>query len=197
MLTAPASSSLLRRELHRRDAVPDVEIRLLLPAVAEHAQPRRILAQAPTEVEDVPVRVALAEDRDEAEDRARRSRSRARTPGSAPRPRASTRRRARSAPGTGTSRAWGRPRARRRPSRWTRTRCASTPAARIASSTLEVAIVFCSRSRAGWSSPRRTSAFAARWKTVSQPSSDAPEHAPRRARRPARTRLPAGRTRRR
>ena len=47
----------------------------------------------------------------------------------------------------------------------------STPAARIASSTVDVAIVFCSRSARGCSSPWRTSAFAARWNTVSHPSS--------------------------
>src|ERR1700761_1755649 len=44
-----------------------------------------------------------------------------------------------------------------------------TPSARIASSTFEVAIVFCSRSRRGCSSPWRTSAFACRWKTQSHP----------------------------
>ena len=64
----PGFQRLFRRELHRRDAVSDVEVRLLLPAVAEHAQARRIAAQASTEVEDVAVRVALAEDRDEAKD---------------------------------------------------------------------------------------------------------------------------------
>ena len=51
--------------------------------------------------------------------------------------------------------------------------------------------MFCSRSRRGWSSPWRTSAFAARWKTVSQPSSERREQllvehvALARARRPA------------
>ena len=36
------------------------------------------------------------------------------------------------------------------------------PLARIASSTLNVAMVFCSRSRSGCSVPKRTSALAAR-----------------------------------
>ena len=45
-----------------------------------------------------------------------------------------------------------------------------TPLARIASSTLNVAMVFCSRSLRGWSVPKRTSALAARWKTKSQPA---------------------------
>ena len=58
-------------ERHRRDAVSDVEVRLLLPPVAEHAETVGIVAQAAEEVEDVAVRVALAEDRDEAEDRSR------------------------------------------------------------------------------------------------------------------------------
>ena len=44
-----------------------------------------------------------------------------------------------------------------------------TPLRRIASSTLKVAIVFCSRSRRGCSVPKRTSALAARWKTKSRP----------------------------
>ena len=51
----------------------------------------------------------------------------------------------------------------------------STPAARIASSTTEVATVFCSRSIVGWSNPWRTSAFAAKWNTVSQPVERPPE----------------------
>ena len=41
------------------------------------------------------------------------------------------------------------------------------PAARMASSTFQVTMVFCSRSRRGWSGPKRTSALAARWKTKS------------------------------
>ncbi len=45
-----------------------------------------------------------------------------------------------------------------------------TPAARIASSTLNVAIVFCSTSFSGWCVPNRTSAFAARWNTTSAPA---------------------------
>ena len=44
-----------------------------------------------------------------------------------------------------------------------------TPLARMASSTLKVAIVFCSRSLRGCSRPKRTSAFAARWNTISEP----------------------------
>ncbi len=53
------------------DAVPDVEIRLLLAAVAEHAQAVGIALERAVEVEDVPVGVALAQDRDEAEASAR------------------------------------------------------------------------------------------------------------------------------
>ena len=41
--------------------------------------------------------------------------------------------------------------------------------ARIASKTLEVAIVFCSRSLLGCRVPKRTSAFAAVWNTISHP----------------------------
>src|ERR1043165_1276451 len=44
-----------------------------------------------------------------------------------------------------------------------------TPFLRIASRTLNVARVFCSRSRFGCSVPKRTSAFAARWNTASAP----------------------------
>src|SRR5665213_587112 len=44
------------------------------------------------------------------------------------------------------------------------------PLPRIASSTLNVAIVFCSRSLRGCSRPKRTSALAERWKTMSQPA---------------------------
>ena len=46
----------------------------------------------------------------------------------------------------------------------------SMPCARMASSTSEVPSVFCSRSRRGCSSPRRTSALACRWNTVSEPT---------------------------
>ena len=56
------------REQHRIDAVVHIEVGLALLAVAENAQPRRVLAQLLVEVEDVAVGVALAEDRDEAED---------------------------------------------------------------------------------------------------------------------------------
>ena len=44
------------------------------------------------------------------------------------------------------------------------------PLARMASSTLKVAMVFCSRSLRGCSRPKRTSALAARWNTMSQPA---------------------------
>src|SRR5581483_11373675 len=53
---------------NRVDAVPDVKVGLPLPAVAEDIEPRRIGEKLLVEVEDVAVRVALAEDRDEAED---------------------------------------------------------------------------------------------------------------------------------
>ena len=56
------------REQHRVDAVVHVEIGFALLAVAEHVKLRRVVAQLLVEVEDVAVRVALAEDRDEAED---------------------------------------------------------------------------------------------------------------------------------
>ena len=66
--------TVLGRVRHREqdgvEAVVDVEVRLALPAVAEHAQARRIAPQAPVEIEDVAVRVALAENRDETEDAA-------------------------------------------------------------------------------------------------------------------------------
>ena len=136
------------RERHRRDAVADVEVRLLLAAVAEDPQARRVVAAGSGRSRRRGRACSARRGSRRSERRSPRSRTRARRPGSALRPRASRRRRATSAPGTGTSRAWGRPRARRRPSRWRRTRCAVTPAARIASSTTEVAIVFCSRSRA-------------------------------------------------
>src|SRR6266568_6139865 len=44
-----------------------------------------------------------------------------------------------------------------------------TPFVRIASNTLKVAIVFWSRSLRGCSMPKRTSAFADRWNTISAP----------------------------
>src|SRR5450755_3019312 len=53
---------------HRVDAILDVHVRLLLPAVAEDAERCRIAAKTRVEVEHVAVRIALAEDRDEAED---------------------------------------------------------------------------------------------------------------------------------
>ena len=43
------------------------------------------------------------------------------------------------------------------------------PLVRIASRTLKVAMVFCSRSLRGCSVPKRTSAFAAIWNTISAP----------------------------
>src|SRR5204862_2960918 len=52
----------------RVDAVVHVEVRLALLAVAENVQDLRIGAQPLVEVENVPVRVALAENGDEAED---------------------------------------------------------------------------------------------------------------------------------
>ena len=59
---------LLHRQQHRVDAVLDVEVRLALLAVAEHAKRVGIARRLSVEVEDVAVGVALAEDRDEAED---------------------------------------------------------------------------------------------------------------------------------
>src|ERR1051325_9002360 len=58
----------LRRHENRVDAVLYVEIRLALLAVTEDAQARRVLPQAVVEVEDVAVRVALAENRHESKD---------------------------------------------------------------------------------------------------------------------------------
>ena len=51
----------------------------------------------------------------------------------------------------------------------TRTQSSARRSARMASSTLKVAIVFCSRSLRGCSMPNRTSALAARWNTTSAP----------------------------
>ena len=154
----------------RIEAVADVEVRLPLPAVAQHVQPRRVLAQRAIEVEEVPVGVALAHDRDEAQDDAAEPVALAVRLDAGPRRRAWTRRRARSDAGTGSPRVSGRPRARRRPSPSSEKTIRRTPERRIASSTVNVAIVFCRRSRSGCSRPCRTSAFAARWKTMSQPA---------------------------
>ena len=64
---------LLRRALRddvqdRIHAVLHVEIGFALLAVAEHAQVIGVLEKLPVKIEDMPVRVAFAEDRDEAED---------------------------------------------------------------------------------------------------------------------------------
>src|SRR5262249_17370968 len=53
---------------HGVEAVLHVQVRLALPAVAEHLDLVRVLQELAVEVVDVAVRVALAEDRDEAED---------------------------------------------------------------------------------------------------------------------------------
>src|ERR1700722_14539385 len=53
---------LLDRDEDRRDAVADVQVALLLLAVAEHLEPRGIAAQLAPEVHDVPVRVPRPED---------------------------------------------------------------------------------------------------------------------------------------
>ena len=53
---------------HRVDAVLHVEVRLALAGRCRARAARRVVAQAAVEVEDVAVRVALAEDRHEAED---------------------------------------------------------------------------------------------------------------------------------
>ena len=143
----PDSCGLQRRE-DRVDAVLHVKIDFSLAAVAENAQPVGSSRSAAVEVEDVAVRVALAEDRDEAEDEPRKPKPLAVAPDQPLRRRAWRRRRARSVPGTARPRASGRRWVRRRPSPSTRRRCVSTPS-RMASSTLKVAIVFCSRSCAG------------------------------------------------
>src|SRR5439155_23465378 len=53
---------------HAADAVADVQVRLLLPTVAEHGKPGRVAATRPVEVVHVPAGVAPAEDRDDAKD---------------------------------------------------------------------------------------------------------------------------------
>ena len=117
------------------DAVLHVEVGLLLPPVAEHAQARRVAPQRAVEVEHVPVRVALAEDRDEAKDYSGEAVARG-VGGDQPLAGELGRRverglhRERARP-----RASGTPPARRRPSRWRRTTMRETPRLRIASST--------------------------------------------------------------
>src|SRR5216110_2276405 len=58
---------LFHRGQDRIDAIPDVQVRLLLAPVAEYPQVGRIAAERLVEVEYVAVRVALTKDRDEAE----------------------------------------------------------------------------------------------------------------------------------
>jgi hypothetical protein len=53
---------------HRIEAILNVEVRLALMAVAEHAEPQRIAAQTFVEVEDVAVGITLPQDGHEAED---------------------------------------------------------------------------------------------------------------------------------
>ena len=77
---------LVEREQHRVDAVLHVEVRLALPAVAEHAQLSGRMLAGCVEVEHVAVRVALAEDRDEAEDRSPACRSPRSRPAISPSP---------------------------------------------------------------------------------------------------------------
>src|ERR1019366_4949165 len=63
-----AGHRILHRQKDRVDAVLNVEVGLALPAVAENTELGWIVAKAAVEIENVPVRVALAENRDEAED---------------------------------------------------------------------------------------------------------------------------------
>src|SRR5207244_3433120 len=65
-----AVAGLCQRQHDRVHAVADVQVRLPLPAVAEHAQDGRIVAQAFDKIEHVPVRIPLADERDEAKDEA-------------------------------------------------------------------------------------------------------------------------------
>ena len=93
----------LRSDEHRGYAVADVEIRLLLSAVAEYLEPRRVLSKAAEEVEDVTVRVPLTKDRHEPKDHPREAVARGSRPGSSPRRQAWRRRRARSESETDSS----------------------------------------------------------------------------------------------
>ena len=152
---------LIHDKRYRGDAVADVEVRLLLPTVAEHAQMLGILAKTPTEIEDVTMRIALAEDRNETKDE----------PNEAV---AMCVRLDQALPGElrgAVERGLHRERTRLRGGEDFRLAVIEpveekamrlTPAERIASSTAKVAIVFSSRSTLGWSNPWRTSALAAR-----------------------------------
>src|SRR5690242_18807881 len=61
-------SGLLHRRQNRGNAVPNVQVRLPLAAIAENIQIIRVSFQLPVKIEDMPVRVALPQNGDEAED---------------------------------------------------------------------------------------------------------------------------------
>ena len=155
------SLRLVDRKKHRIDAVLHVHVGFALRAVAKHVQRRRVGSEPLEEIEDMAMGVALAEHRDEAEDVALEAEALAigldqafagELRGAVERGLDRKRRvlRRREDGGLAIDRA-GRGEGDR-----------LQPFARIASSTLKVAMVFCSRSLRGCSVPKRTSALAAR-----------------------------------